>query len=123
MILAMRMQRGVPMPFLMDRHQIQPRAQRTSSIRQSFGKGGAGPCRHGHKARGQPIGRHTFYYPNEDTTGRAALSMGDLADPHVYDTSSQPLTEAVGFRSRAHVLSRNWRNGRRRYAISDAFGD
>jgi Cell Wall Hydrolase len=75
------------------------------------------------QGEGQPIGRHTFYYPNEDTTGRAALSMGDLADPHVYDTSSQPLTEAVGFRSRAHVLSRNWRNGRRRYAISDAFGD
>ena len=52
MILAMRMQRGLPMPFLMDRHQIQPRARRTSSIRQSFGKGGAVPCRHGHKARG-----------------------------------------------------------------------
>ena len=31
---------------------IQPRARRTSSIRQSFGKGGAVPCRHGHKARG-----------------------------------------------------------------------
>jgi hypothetical protein len=52
MILAMRMQRGLPMPFLMDRHQIQPRARRTSSIRQSFGKGGAVPCRHGHKERG-----------------------------------------------------------------------
>ena len=46
------------------------------------------------QGEGQPIGRHTFYYPNEDSTGRAALSMGDLADPHVYDTSSQPLTRA-----------------------------
>lgn len=46
------------------------------------------------QGEGQPIGRHTFYYPNEDTTGRAALSMGDLADPRVYDTSSQPLTRA-----------------------------
>ncbi|MGB6702346.1 cell wall hydrolase, partial [Methyloceanibacter sp.] len=46
------------------------------------------------QGEGQPIGRHTFYYPNEDTTERAALSMGDLADPHVYDTSSQPLTRA-----------------------------
>ena len=46
------------------------------------------------QGEGQPIGRHTFYYPNEDSTGRAALSMGDLADPLVYDTSSQPLTRA-----------------------------
>ena len=46
------------------------------------------------QGEGQPIGRHTFYYPNEERTGRAALSMGDLADPHVYDTSSQPLTRA-----------------------------
>jgi hypothetical protein len=46
------------------------------------------------QGEGQPIGRHTFYYPNEDSPGRAALSMGDLADPHGYDTSSQPLTRA-----------------------------
>ena len=46
------------------------------------------------QGEGQPIGRHTFYYPNEDTTGRAAPSMGDLADPHIYDPSSQPLTRA-----------------------------
>jgi hypothetical protein len=46
------------------------------------------------QGEGQPIGRHTFYYPNEDRTGRAALSMGHVADPHVYDTSSQPLTRA-----------------------------
>ena len=52
MILAIRMQRGSPMPFLLDRHRIQPQARRTSSIRQSFGKGGAVPCRHGHEARG-----------------------------------------------------------------------
>ena len=46
------------------------------------------------QGEGQPIGRHTFYYPNEERTGRAALSMGDLADPHVHGTSSQPLTRA-----------------------------
>jgi spore germination cell wall hydrolase CwlJ-like protein len=45
---------------------------------------------------GQPIGRHTFYYPNESSAGlpRAALSMGELADPLGFDTSSQPLTRA-----------------------------
>ena len=46
------------------------------------------------QGEGRPIGRHTFYYPNEDSTRRAALSMGDLAERHVYDTSSQPLTRA-----------------------------
>jgi spore germination cell wall hydrolase CwlJ-like protein len=46
------------------------------------------------RGEGQPIGRHTFYYPNDDSTGRAALSMGDVADPLRFDTSSQPLTRA-----------------------------
>jgi hypothetical protein len=46
------------------------------------------------QGEGQPIGRHTFYYPNDDSTGRAALSMGDVADPLRFDTSSQPLTRA-----------------------------
>src|SRR5207344_3420325 len=44
------------------------------------------------QGEGQPIGMHTFYYPNENSTGRAALSMGELADPLRFDTSSQPLT-------------------------------
>jgi hypothetical protein len=52
MTLAIRMQRGSRMLFLLDRHRIQPQARRTSSIRQSFGKGGAVPCRHGHEVRG-----------------------------------------------------------------------
>jgi hypothetical protein len=45
---------------------------------------------------GQPIGRHTFYSPNEGSAGpaRAALSMGALGDPVRFDTSSQPLTRA-----------------------------
>ena len=51
MILAIRMQRGLRMPFLLDRCRIQPQARRTSSIRQSFGRGGAVPCRHGRVAR------------------------------------------------------------------------
>ena len=48
------------------------------------------------RGEGQPIGRHTFYYPNEGSAGlaRAALSTGELADPLRYDTSSQPLTRA-----------------------------
>jgi spore germination cell wall hydrolase CwlJ-like protein len=46
------------------------------------------------RGEGQPIGRHTFYYPNDDSTGRAALSMGDVADPLRFNTSSQPLTRA-----------------------------
>jgi Cell Wall Hydrolase len=45
---------------------------------------------------GQPIGRHTFYSPNEGSAGpaQAALSMGALGDPLRFDTSSQPLTRA-----------------------------
>jgi hypothetical protein len=48
------------------------------------------------RGEGQPIGRHTFYYPNEGSAGlaRASLSMGELADPLRFDTSSQPLTRA-----------------------------
>jgi spore germination cell wall hydrolase CwlJ-like protein len=48
------------------------------------------------RGEGQPIGRHTFYSPNEDSAGpaRAALSMGALGDPLRFDTSSQPLTRA-----------------------------
>ena len=47
------------------------------------------------RGEGQPIGRHTFYYPNEGSAaGRADLSMGELADPLRFDTSSQPLTRA-----------------------------
>ena len=46
------------------------------------------------RGEGQPIGRHTFYYPNDDSTGRAALAMDELADPHRFDASSQPLTRA-----------------------------
>jgi hypothetical protein len=48
------------------------------------------------RGEGQPIGRHTFYYPNEGSAGlaRASLSMGELADPLRSDTSSQPLTRA-----------------------------
>ena len=45
------------------------------------------------QGEGQPIGRHTFYYPNENSTGRAELSMGDV-DPLRFDISSQPLTRA-----------------------------
>ena len=45
---------------------------------------------------GQPIGRHTFYSPNEDITGsgRAPLPMGALGNPLHIDTSIQPLTRA-----------------------------
>ena len=45
---------------------------------------------------GQPIGRHTFYSPNEGSagSGQAALSMSALGDPLRIDTSSQPLTRA-----------------------------
>ena len=48
------------------------------------------------RGEGQPIGRHTFYYPNEGSAApaRADLSMGELADPLRFDTSSQPLTRA-----------------------------
>jgi Cell Wall Hydrolase len=46
------------------------------------------------RGEGQPIGRHTFYYPSDDSTGPAVLSMGDVADPLRFDTSSQPLTRA-----------------------------
>ena len=48
------------------------------------------------RGEGQPIGRHTFYYPNEGGVGlaRTALSTGELADPLRYDASSQPLTRA-----------------------------
>ena len=48
------------------------------------------------RGEGQPIGRHTFYSPNEGSagSGRAALSMGALGDPLRIDTSSQPLTRA-----------------------------
>ena len=51
MIVAIRMQRGLRMPFLLDRCRIQPQGRRTSSIRQSFGRDGAVPCRHGRVAR------------------------------------------------------------------------
>ena len=48
------------------------------------------------RGEGQPIGRHTFYSPNEGVTGsgRAAPSMGAWGDPLRIDTSSQPLTRA-----------------------------
>src|SRR5262245_22915121 len=48
------------------------------------------------RGEGQPIGRHTFYSPNEGNAGpeRAALSMGASGDPLRFDTSSQPLTRA-----------------------------
>ena len=48
------------------------------------------------RGEGQPIGRHTFYSPNEGSAGSggAALSMGALGDPLRIDTSSQPLTRA-----------------------------
>jgi Cell Wall Hydrolase len=48
------------------------------------------------RGEGQPIGRHTFYSPNEGSAGsaRAAQSMGALGDPLRIDTSSQPLTRA-----------------------------
>jgi spore germination cell wall hydrolase CwlJ-like protein len=48
------------------------------------------------RGEGQPIGRHTFYSPNEGSagSGRAALSMGALGDPLGFDTSRQPLTRA-----------------------------
>ena len=48
------------------------------------------------RGEGQPIGRHTFYYPNEGSAApaRADLSVGELADPLRFDTSSQPLTRA-----------------------------
>jgi spore germination cell wall hydrolase CwlJ-like protein len=48
------------------------------------------------RGEGQPIGRHTFYLPNEGSAGpaRAALSMDALGDPLRFDTSSQPLTRA-----------------------------
>jgi spore germination cell wall hydrolase CwlJ-like protein len=42
------------------------------------------------RGEGQPIGRHTFYYPNEGSAG----PMGELADPLSFDTYSQPLTRA-----------------------------
>ena len=41
------------------------------------------------RGEGQPIGRHTFYYPNE---GSAA--PGREGRPSCFDTSSQPLTRA-----------------------------
>src|SRR5688500_20011324 len=44
---AIRMQPGLRIPFLLDRGRILPRAQRTSSIQQSFGRGAAVHCRHG----------------------------------------------------------------------------
>jgi cell wall hydrolase len=48
------------------------------------------------RGEGQPIGRHTFYSPNEGNARpeRAALSMGASGDPLRFDTSSQPLTRA-----------------------------
>ena len=48
------------------------------------------------RGEGQPIGRHTFYSPNEGVagSGRAAPSMGAWGDPLRIDTSSQPLTRA-----------------------------
>ena len=48
------------------------------------------------RGEGQPIGRHTFYSPNEGSAGSggAALSMGALGDSLRIDTSSQPLTRA-----------------------------
>ena len=48
------------------------------------------------RGEGQPIGRHTFYSPNEGSagSGQAALSMSALGDPLRIDTSSQPLTRA-----------------------------
>ena len=51
MILATRVQRGLRMPCLLDRYRIPPRAQRTSSILQLFGRGAVVPCRHGRAAR------------------------------------------------------------------------
>ena len=94
MILAMRMQRGSPMPFLMDRHQIQPQARRTSSIRQSFGKGGAGPCRHGHEARGSRSAGTPSTTLMTIVPGELHYRWAMLADPLRFDTSSQPLTRA-----------------------------
>ena len=48
------------------------------------------------RGEGQPIGRHTFYSPNEGVagSGRAAPSMSAWGDPLRIDTSSQPLTRA-----------------------------
>ena len=48
------------------------------------------------RGEGQPIGRHTFYSPNEGNAGpkRPALFMSASGDPLRFDTSSQPLTRA-----------------------------
>jgi spore germination cell wall hydrolase CwlJ-like protein len=48
------------------------------------------------RGEGQPIGRHTFYSPNENGAALEppAVSMGALGDPLRFDTSSQPLTRA-----------------------------
>ena len=46
------------------------------------------------QGEGQPIGRHTFYYPNEDSTGESCTIDGRFGRPSCYDTSSQPLTRA-----------------------------
>ena len=63
------------------------------------------------RGEGQPIGRHTFYSPNEGVagSGRAAPSMGAWGDPLRIDTSSQPLTRAdcgnAGWDEGANVCS------------------
>ena len=63
------------------------------------------------RGEGQPIGRHTFYSPNEGVagSGRAAPSMSAWGDPLRIDTSSQPLTRAdcgnAGWDEGANVCS------------------
>ena len=51
MMLAIRVRRVSRMPFSLAKCPILLRAQPTSSIRQSFGKGGAVPCHHGRAVR------------------------------------------------------------------------
>ena len=48
------------------------------------------------RGEGQPIGRHTFYSPNEGNAApeRPALFMSAPGDPLRFDTFSQPLTRA-----------------------------
>ena len=81
MMLANRVRRVSRMPFSLAKCPILLRAQPTSSIRQSFGKGGAVSLPSWARGEGQAIGRHTFYSPYESGGLEMARSIAALGDP------------------------------------------
>jgi len=74
-ILAVAAQPRLRMLFLTERCRIPPRGRRTFSIPRWLGKGAAALPSWA-RSEGQPIGRHTFYKPNERSFARELAAVG-----------------------------------------------